>query len=44
MIAKGEYKAFDNYAPVAEKFPEIEIIKSDEKDTVILLSVCYKRS
>ena len=31
MIAKGEYKAFDNYAPVAEKFPEIESVKNDEK-------------
>lgn len=31
MIAKGEYKAFDNYAPVAETFPEIESVKNDEK-------------
>lgn len=31
MISKGEYKAFDNYAPVAETFPEIESVKNDEK-------------
>lgn len=31
MIVKGEYKAFDNYAPVAKKFPEIESVKKDEK-------------
>lgn len=31
MIVKGEYKAFDNYAPVAKKFPEIESVKDDEK-------------
>ena len=31
IIVKGEYKAFDNYAPVAKKFPEIESVKDDEK-------------
>lgn len=31
MIVKGEYKACDNYAPVAKKFPEIESVKDDEK-------------
>lgn len=31
LIIKGEYKAADNYAPVAEKFPEIESVKKDEK-------------
>ena len=30
-IIKGEYKAFDNCAPVAEKFPEIESVKNYEK-------------
>ena len=30
-IAKGEYKASENYAPVAEKFPEIVSVKDDEK-------------
>lgn len=30
-IAEGEYKAAQNYAPVAEKFPEIESVKNDEK-------------
>ncbi|WP_105300364.1 ferritin family protein [Anaerococcus marasmi] len=30
-IVKGEYKAYENYAPVAEKFPEIESVKEDEK-------------
>ncbi len=37
IIAKGEYNAVDTYAPVAEKFPEIESVKNDEKrhgDTV----------
>lgn len=31
LVIKGEYKAADNYAPVAEKFPEIESVKKDEK-------------
>ena len=31
LIIKGEYKAADDYAPVAEKFPEIESVKKDEK-------------
>lgn len=30
-IIKGEYQACENYAPVAEKFPEIESVKEDEK-------------
>lgn len=30
LIAKGEYAAAENYAPVAEKFPEIESVKNDE--------------
>lgn len=30
-IVKGEYEAYENYAPVAEKFPEIESVKEDEK-------------
>lgn len=29
-IAEGEYKAAQNYGPVAEKFPEIESVKNDE--------------
>ena len=36
-IAQGEYAAVKNYAPVAEKFPEVESVKNDEKrhgDTV----------
>lgn len=36
-IAHGEYAAVKNYAPVAEKFPEVESVKNDEKrhgDTV----------
>ena len=31
LIANGEYNAANTYAPVAEKFPEIESVKSDEK-------------
>ena len=31
LIVKGEYKAYDNYAPVAKKFTEIESVKDDEK-------------
>lgn len=31
LIIKGEYNAADNYAPVAERFPEIESVKKDEK-------------
>ena len=37
LIAKGEYSAENTYAPVSEKFPEIESVKNDEKrhgDTV----------
>lgn len=37
LIAKFEYGAVDTYRPVAEKFPEIESVKNDEKrhgDTV----------
>lgn len=30
-IVKGEYKAFENYAPVAKKFPEIDSVREDEK-------------
>ena len=30
-IIKGEYEASENYAPIAEKFPEIESVKEDEK-------------
>ena len=30
-IVKGEYKASENYAPVAKKFPEIESVREDEK-------------
>jgi len=38
IIAKFEYGAVDTYAPVAEKFPEAESVKNDERrhgDTVI---------
>lgn len=31
LIIKDEYNAADNYAPVAEKFSEIESVKNDEK-------------
>lgn len=31
MIAKGEYNAAKNYEPVAERFPEIESVKDDER-------------
>ena len=40
IVAKGEYGAVDNYAPIAEKFPSIESVKNDEKrhgDTVLEL-------
>jgi rubrerythrin len=40
IIAKFEYGAVDTYAPVAEKFPEIESVKNDEHrhgDTVTAL-------
>lgn len=30
LIAKGEYAAAENYAPVAEKFPVIESVRKDE--------------
>ena len=30
IIAKGEYGAVDSYAPVAEKFYEVESVKNDE--------------
>lgn len=38
IIAKSEYSAVDTYKPIAEKFPEIESVKNDEKrhgDTVL---------
>ena len=37
IIAKFEYGAADTYAPVAERFPEVQSVKDDEKrhgDTV----------
>ncbi|MBQ6165750.1 MAG: rubrerythrin [Clostridia bacterium] len=37
IIAKFEYAAVDNYAPVAERFPEVQSVRDDEKrhgDTV----------
>ncbi len=37
IIARFEYGAFDTYAPVAERFPEVRSVKDDEKrhgDTV----------
>ena len=37
IIAKFEYGAVDTYAPVAERFPEVQSVKDDEKrhgDTV----------
>lgn len=40
LIAKGEYTAAENYAPVAEKFPVIESVRKDETrhgDTVASL-------
>lgn len=40
LIAKGEYVAAENYAPVAEKFPVIESVRKDETrhgDTVASL-------
>ncbi len=40
LIAKGEYDAEKNYAPVVEKFPEVESVKNDEHrhgDTVMAL-------
>ncbi len=40
IIAKSEYGAVDTYKPVAERFPEIESVKNDEKrhgDTVTAL-------
>ncbi len=40
LIAKGEYGAVNAYAPVAEKYPEVESVKADEKrhgDTVLAL-------
>ena len=30
-IAQGEYAAVKTYAPVAEKFPEVESVRNDEK-------------
>nr|MCR4594309.1 rubrerythrin [Clostridiales bacterium] len=30
IIAKFEYGAVNSYAPVAEKFPEVESVKNDE--------------
>ena len=40
LIAKGEYAAAENYAPVVEKFPVIESVRKDETrhgDTVASL-------
>lgn len=40
VIAKFEYDAVNTYAPVAEKFPEVESVRNDEKrhgDTVSAL-------
>ena len=40
LIARGEYNAVRSYAPVARRFPEVEIVKNDEKrhgDTVMAL-------
>lgn len=40
IIAKFEYSAVDTYAPVAESYPEVQSVKSDEKrhgDTVLSL-------
>ena len=40
IIAKFEYGAVHTYAPVAEKFPEVESVKNDEHrhgDTVMAL-------
>jgi len=40
IVAKGEYNAENNYAPIADKFPSIESVKNDEKrhgDTVLAL-------
>lgn len=31
IIAKGEYKAVNTYAPVAERFASVESVKNDEK-------------
>ncbi len=31
MIVKGEYNAAKNYEPIAERFPEIESVKDDER-------------
>ena len=39
-IAQGEYDAVKNYAPVVQKFPEIESVQKDEQrhgDTVMAL-------
>ena len=38
LIAKGEYDADRNYAPLVERFPEVQSVKDDEKrhgDTVM---------
>ena len=40
LIAKGEYGAVKTYQPVAEKYPQVQSVKADEKrhgDTVIAL-------
>ena len=40
LIAKGEYSAEKTYAPVVERFPEVQSVKDDEKrhgDTVMAL-------
>lgn len=40
IIANGEYKAVKKYAPVVERFPEVQSVKDDEQrhgDTVLAL-------
>jgi rubrerythrin len=31
MIAKSEYEAYDQYAPLAAKYPAVESVRDDEK-------------
>ncbi len=31
IIAQGEYAAIEKYRPIAERFPEMESVKNDEK-------------
>ena len=40
LIARGEYNAENAYTPIAEKYPEAQSVKADEKrhgDTVLAL-------